>query len=158
MSVTIINIGIDKEDRKIVCDALGCVLADTMILNLKARNYHWNVVGPFFFQLHRLFEKIYQDLEEGADEIAERIRALGGHAPGSFAEYISITSIKEETDSPEALDMVRQLVMDHELLIRRIKEVVDIANSVQDAGSSDLGVERIRILSKHAWMLRSHLE
>lgn len=156
--MTIINIGIDKDDRKIVCDALRCILADTMILSLKARNYHWNVVGPFFTQLHGLFENVYNDLAAGGDEVAERIRALGGYAPASFAEYILITAIKEETDSPEALDMVRQLAMDHELLIRRIKEVVDIADAVNDVGSSDLMVERIRILSKHAWMLRSHLE
>lgn len=158
VGVTMINIGIEKEDRKAVSDGLARVLADTTILYLKARNYHWNVVGPYFVQLHKFFEEIYKDLEEGADTIAERIRALGFNAPASFAEYVSISAIKEETNSPEALDMVRQLALDHELLIRRSKDVMDIADSVSDAASSDLMVERIRSLSKQAWMLRSHLE
>lgn len=158
MTMTLINIGLEKDDRKAICDALKCILADTMILYLKTRNYHWNVTGPLFTQLHTFFEKIYKDLAEGGDDIAERIKALGEYAPGSFAEYISLTAIKEETSSPEALDMIRQLAMDHELLIRRSKEVVDIAESLQDVASSDLIIGRIQTLSKHAWMLRSHLE
>jgi len=156
--MTMIDIGIDKKDRKTVSDALGRILADTTILYLKARNYHWNVVGPYFSQLHQLFEEIYEDLEEGADVIAERIRALGFNAPASFAEYISISAIKEETNSPKAPDMIKQLTLDHELLIRRSKDAMETADSVSDTASSDLMVERIRNLSKYAWMLRSHLE
>lgn len=153
-----IDLGIDKKDRKMVSDALGRVLADTTLLYLKARNYHWNVVGPNFSQLHQLFEEIYNDLEEGADVIAERIRALGFYAPASFAEYVSISAIKEETNSPGALDMIKQLALDHELLVRRSNETMKTADSAGDVASSDLMVERIRSLSKHAWMLRSHLE
>lgn len=156
--MTLINMGLEKEDRKAMVDALKCLLADTIILSLKARNYHWNVKGPLFLSLHHFFEDIYKDLEEGGDDIAERIKALGEHAPGSFNEYLHLTAIKEETSFPEALDMVRQLTIDHDILIRRSKEVVDIADSIQDVASSDLIVERIRLLSKHAWMLRSHLE
>ncbi|WP_032113808.1 Dps family protein [Candidatus Paracaedibacter symbiosus] len=156
--MSIMDVGLDKKDRKVVSDGLIRILADTTILYLKTRNYHWNVVGPLFSQLHKLFEDIYGDLEAGADDIAERIRALGFYAPASFAEYVSVSAIKEETGSPEALDMVRELTLDHELLIRRSVEIMDIADSVRDVGTSDLLVERIRLLSKHAWMLRSHLE
>lgn len=154
----IMDIGIQKKDRKLVSDALSRVLADTNILFLKARNYHWNVTGPLFSNLHTLFETIYENLNEGADDIAERIRALGFYSPGSYKEFITVSAIKEEMGSPEALDMVRQLTLDHELLIRRTTEVMEVAHSVKDEGTADLMVERIRLLSKHAWMLRSHLE
>lgn len=153
-----IDIGLQENNRKLVADALSRVLADTSILFLKSRNYHWNVVGPLFSNLHEFFETIYVDLDAGADSIAERIRALGFLSPGSYKEFIIISAIKEEIGSPEALDMVRQLTLDHELLIRRSEEVMDVANSVKDDGTADLMVERIRVLSKHAWMLRSHLE
>lgn len=156
--MTVIEIGIEKKDRKTVSDGLIRVLADTTILYLKARNYHWNVTGPCFLQLHKFFEEIYEELEEGADIIAERIRALGFNAPASFAEYVSISAVKEETNSPKALDMIRQLTLDHELLIRRSKDVMETADSVSDPATSDLMVERIRSLSKYAWMLRSHLD
>ncbi len=156
--MTMISIGIDKVDRKTISEGMAVILADMTVLYMKARNYHWNVVGPFFSYLHPLFEEIYEELEAGADDIAERIRALGGYAPASFAEYLSISAIKEEIGSPEALDMVRQLAMDHELLIRRSMDVMGIVESLHDSGSADLLVDKVRTLSKRAWMLRSHLE
>lgn len=156
--MTMINIGIDKADRQAISEAMAVILADMTVLYMKARNYHWNVVGPLFSQLHQLFEEIYEELESGADDIAERIRSLGVHAPASFAEYLSVSAIKEEIGSPEALDMVRQMAMDYELLIRRSIDVMGIAESLRDNGSSDLLVSQIQILSKRAWMLRSHLE
>ncbi len=154
----IMDIGIEKKSRKLVADTMIRVLADTFILSLKVRNFHWNVLGPNFKPLHELFQDIYEDLDESGDEIAERIRALGFHCPGSYAEFIAISAVKEEQGHLEALDMVRRLVLDLELLIRRIDEVKTVAMSVNDDASADLMIERLADLAKFAWMLRSHLE
>lgn len=154
----IMDIGLDKKDRKLMADTMLRILADTFILSLKTRNFHWNVTGPHFKPLHELFQEIYEDLDESGDEIAERIRALGFHCPGSYAEFIAISAIKEERGSLEALDMVRRLVLDLELLIRRIDEVKSVAMSVNDDATADLMIERLADLAKFAWMLRSHLE
>ena len=154
----IMDIGIEKKSRKLVADTMIRVLADTFILSLKVRNFHWNVLGPNFKPLHELFQDIYEDLDESGDEIAERIRALGFHCPGSYAEFIAVSAIKEERGHLEALDMVRRLVLDLELLIRRIDEVKSVAMSVDDDASADLMIERLADLTKFAWMLRSHLE
>ena len=154
----VIDIGIQQKDRKAVSDALIRILADTNLLYLKTRNYHWNVVGPFFKSLHVLFQELYEDLGSAADEIAERIRALGFYAPGSYAEYIAVSAIKEEMAQPDAMDMLRRLTLDYELLIRRTNEVKEVAESVSDDATVDLMVERLGGLGKFAWMLRSHLE
>jgi starvation-inducible DNA-binding protein len=154
----IVDIGIEKKDRKLVVDALFRVLADSFILSLKTRNYHWNVVGSTFKSLHELFEMIYKDLDDSGDLTAERIRALGFHCPASYLEFMAVSAIKEEQGSLEALDMVRRLVLDIELLVRRTDEVKAVALSVTDDATADLMVERLRALDKIAWMLRSHLE
>lgn len=154
----IIDIGIEKKDRKQVVDTMLRVLADTYILGLKTRNYHWNVVGANFKSLHELFESIYKDLDTAGDEIAERVRALGFHCPASYIEFMAISAIKEEQGTLESMDMVRRLVLDIELLIRRTDEVKSVALSVDDDATADLMIERLRDLGKFAWMLRSHLE
>lgn len=154
----VIDIGIQNKDRKLIADAMMRVLADTIILSLKVRNYHWNVAGQLFLPLHGFMEELYNDLGAAADDIAERIRALGIHVPASYADLIAITAIKEEGGHPEAMDMVRRLTLDYELLIRRTIEVKEVAESVHDDGTTDLMIERLRDLSKFAWMLRSHLE
>lgn len=152
------DIGIEQINRKAVSDALIRVLADTIILSLKARHYHWNVTGPYFLMLHQLFQTIYEDLDEAEDEIAERIRALGFLAPGSYVESISISAIKEEIGVPEYADMIQYLVLDVEMMIRRIDEAKETALSLKDDGTADLLIGRLRALEKLAWMLRSHLE
>jgi starvation-inducible DNA-binding protein len=154
----IMDIGLEKKSRKLVADTMIRILADTFVLSLKVRNFHWNVVGPHFKPLHELFQEVYEDLDESGDEIAERIRALGFHCPGSYAEFIAVSAVKEEQGHLEALDMVRRLVLDLELLIRRIDEVKTVAMSVDDDASADLMIERLADLAKFAWMLRSHLE
>lgn len=154
----IVDIGIEKKDRKQVVDTMLRVLADTYILGLKTRNYHWNVVGANFKSLHELFESIYKDLDMAGDEIAERVRALGFHCPASYIEFMAISAIKEEQGTLESMDMVRRLVLDIELLIRRTDEVKSVALSVDDDATADLMIERLRDLGKFAWMLRSHLE
>lgn len=152
------DIGLQKKDRRLVADALNRVLADTVILSIKTLNYHWNVVGRLFIPLHSLFQDQYSALIEAADDIAERIRALGFPAAGSFAEYTKLTVLTEESEQPEAMEMVRKLLLDHEHLIRRHIDVQKAAESVGDDGTVDLMVERIRKLSKAAWILRSHLD
>lgn len=155
----IMDIGLQKKDRKVITDALGRVLADTFTLYAKTHSFHWNVTGPNFFSLHNLFKELYEDLIEGGDTIAERIRALGYWAPSSFSEFASLSAIKEETHHLyDASDMLRQLVLDNELVIRRLKEVFDIAESNHDAVTADMITQRMDVHSKAAWMLRSHLE
>jgi starvation-inducible DNA-binding protein len=154
----VMDIGLQKKDREFIVEALERVLADSFILALKTQNYHWNVTGPYFSQLHKLFKELYEDLNEAGDMIAERIRALGRYTPGSYGEFIRLTSLKEEHTVPEAMDMVRQLVLDNEKLIRRLHEVYVKSESVGDIVTSDLMIRRMDVHSKMAWMLRSHLE
>ncbi|AIK96141.1 Dps family protein [Candidatus Odyssella acanthamoebae] len=154
----IIDIGIDKKGRKVVVDAALRVLADTFILSLKTRNYHWNITGIHFKYLHEFFQEIYESLDAAGDEIAERIRALGFYCPASYTEFMAISAIKEEKGSLESMDMVRRLVLDIELLIRRTNEVKTVALSVDDDATADLMIGRLQELGKFAWMLRSHLE
>lgn len=154
----VMDIGLSKKDREMMAEGLFRVLADTHILSLKTRNYHWNVTGPHFFQFHKLFEVLYKELDEGGDDIAEQIRSLGRYSPASYAEFTHLTALKEEHTVPEALDMVRQLALDNEKVVRRLNEVLDVAEAVEDKGTADLLTCRIRAHTKNAWMLRSHLE
>lgn len=155
----IMDIGLQKKDRKIITDALGRVLADTFTLYAKTHSFHWNVTGPNFYSLHHFFEELYKDLIEGGDAIAERIRILGYWAPSSFSEFSGLSAVKEETHHIyDASDMLRQLVLDNELMVRRLKEVCDIAESNNDCVTVSLITERMEVHSKAAWMLRSHLE
>lgn len=155
----IMDIGLQKKDRKVITDALSRVLADTFTLYAKTHSFHWNVTGPNFYALHNFFEELYKDLIEGGDTIAERIRILGHWAPSSFSEFSSLSAIKEETNHIyDASDMLRQLVLDNELIVRRLKEVFDVAEANNDSVTADMITERMAVHSKAAWMLRSHLE
>jgi starvation-inducible DNA-binding protein len=154
----LIDIGIPKKERKLVADDLSRFLADTFILALKAHNYHWNVTGPYFKVLHELFKEVYTELIEAGDMVAERVRALGFYAPGSYHVFTQLTVVEEERNVPPALDMVRQLVQDNELLVRRAGEVCNIAESVGDPATADIMIRRIQVHSHYAWLLRSHLE
>jgi len=153
-----VNIGISKENRKKIADGLSQVLADSYMAYLKTHNYHWNVTGQNFHSLHEQFEEQYTELAEAIDEIAERIRSLGFRAPGSFREFTQITSIKEDTDQPEALEMVRRLAVDNETILRTARSVLPACEEAEDEATIDLLTERLHVHSKTAWMLRSHLE
>lgn len=153
-----INIGISEEHREKIAKGLSQVLADSYLLYLKTHNYHWNVTGELFHQLHEQFEEQYTELAEAIDVIAERIRALGFRAPGTFKEFNELTSIKEDTDRPKALEMVRRLTTANEQVIRTAREALEPANNAEDEATIDLLTERLTVHSKTAWMLRSHLE
>lgn len=137
---------------------LGRLLADSYTLYLKSHNYHWNVTGPMFTTLHTLFEQQYTELATAIDEIAERIRALGARAPGSFSEFAKLASVREDTGSPSATAMIRNLLADQEQVIASARAVVETAERADDVASADLGTRRMDVHQKHAWMLRSHLE
>ena len=155
----IMDIGLQKKDRKVITEALNRVLADTFILYAKTHSFHWNVTGSSFYALHNFFKELYEDLIEGGDSIAERIRTLGFWAPSSFSEFAGISAVKEETNHIyDSADMLRQLVLDNELIVRRLKEVFDVAETNNDSVTADMMTERMEVHSKAAWMLRSHLE
>jgi starvation-inducible DNA-binding protein len=141
-----------------VVDALSRLLADTYTLYLKTHNYHWNVTGPMFNTLHTLFETEYTEYALAVDEIAERIRAVGARAPGSYSEFSELASVKEDRGSPAATQMLENLVADQEATAASARRLVEAAEAAGDQASADLAVRRIEIHEKNAWMLRSHLE
>lgn len=153
-----INIGIAEKDRKAIARGLSKVLADSYTLYLKTHNYHWNVTGPMFNTLHLMFEGQYTELATAVDEIAERIRALGVHAPGSYKAFAALTEIKEETDVPDAEEMIRQLVIGQETVVRTARAVFKIAEKASDEPTADLLTQRMQVHEKNAWMLRSMLD
>jgi starvation-inducible DNA-binding protein len=150
-----INIGINEKDRKSVCKGLSKLLADSYLLYLKTQNYHWNVTGMMFQPLHTLFEEQYKEQAEAIDEIAERIRALGEFAPGSFSSFTKVTSIKEEVGIPETEDMIQNLVQGNEAVVTTARELISITDECEDDVTADLLVERMQVHEKNAWMLRS---
>lgn len=152
-----INIGIETQDRQAIADGLSRLLADTYTLYLKTHSFHWNVTGPMFNTLHTMFMTQYTELWTALDEIAERIRALGFPAPGSYSQFASLTSIKEETGVPNAEDMIRQLVQGHEAVARTARSIFPVVDKAGDEPSADLLTQRMQIHEKTAWMLRSML-
>ncbi|HEX5792907.1 MAG TPA: Dps family protein [Rheinheimera sp.] len=150
-----INIGISEEQRKAIADGLSVLLADTYTLYLKTHNYHWNVTGPMFQTLHTLFETQYNELALAVDDIAERIRALGEFAPGSYKEYAKLTSIKEADGIPSAEDMIKDLVKGQEAIAKTARSIVPTADEAADEVTLDLLTQRMTVHEKTAWMLRS---
>jgi starvation-inducible DNA-binding protein len=141
-----------------VTEALSALLADSYTLYLKTHNYHWNVTGPMFNTLHTLFEVEYTELALAVDEIAERIRTVGARAPGSYSEFAALASVKEDPTSPKAVAMIENLVADQQTVVQSARRVIEAGEAAGDQASADLGVRRIDIHEKNAWMLRSHLE
>ena len=152
-----IDIGIEAGAREEIASGLARVLADSYTLYLKTHNYHWNVTGPRFRELHLMFEEQYTELATAVDEIAERIRTLGAFAPGSYAEFSELSSIKEARGAPPAEDMVRDLVVASETLVRTIREVLPSAQEADDESTASLLADRLVVHEKTAWMLRSAL-
>lgn len=138
-----------------VSEELGHFLADTYTLYLKTQNFHWNVTGPFFYTLHKMFEEQYLELALALDEIAERIRSLGGYTPASFSQFCQLTSLKEEKGRTEATAMVEKLLKDHETLAQHAMHLIETAQAADDEGTADLLIQRLKAHEKFAWMLRS---
>jgi len=160
-SAPAIDIGIPDGDRRKIAEELSKFLADAYTLYLKTHNIHWNVTGPMFNALHNMFEAQYTEQWTALDDIAERIRALGFNAPGSYAEFIRLSSIKEEPGLPAAPDwreMVRQLVVGNEAVCRTARNAIEVADDGDDEPTEDLLISRLRTHEKNAWMLRSLLQ
>ena len=155
MGNTPINIGISEADRKELAQGLSRLLADTYTLYLKTHNYHWNVTGPMFQTLHLMFEGQYNELALAVDAIAERFRALGFPAPGTYSQYAKLTTIKEDADVPSAQVMIRNLVEAQESVIRTARSIFPLAEKSSDETTADLLTQRLQIHEKTAWMLRS---
>jgi starvation-inducible DNA-binding protein len=139
-------------------DALSRLLADSYTVYLKTHNFHWNVTGPMFTTLHTLFETQYTELALAVDEIAERIRALGVRAPGSYREFADLSRVKDAEGTPSATEMIRILVDDLATVSASARAVFEAAEAAGDQASGDLAVRRMDVTEKNAWMLRSHLE
>jgi starvation-inducible DNA-binding protein len=150
-----INIGINEEDRKQIAEGLSKLLADTYTLYLKTHNFHWNATGPMFQTLHLMFEAQYSELAGAVDVIAERIRALGFPAPGTYIDFAERSSIKEERGVPAADQMIRQLVEGQEAAIRTARAASPLAERIHDQVTADLLTERMQVHEKTAWMLRT---
>ena len=152
-----IDIGIPAKSRSEIATGLSRLLADSYTLYLKTHNYHWNVTGPLFNTLHTMFEQQYTELATAVDEIAERIRALGHPAPGSYRAFSSLTKIEEEASVPSAEEMIRQLVIGQETVVRTAREIFPLAEKAIDEPTADLLTQRMQLHEKNAWMLRSML-
>lgn len=158
-SVPAIDIGISTKDRAAIAEGLSRLLADTYTLYLTTHNFHWNVTGPMFNTLHAMFMEQYTELWNAVDPIAERIRALGHPAPGSYAKYGELSSIPDAPgEPPKALKMVRILVEGHEGVARTARGVFPLVEKAEDQPTADLLTQRLDIHEKTAWMLRSLLE
>jgi starvation-inducible DNA-binding protein len=150
-----LDTGLEADKRKKLAGKLSKTLADTMLLQIKTQVYHWNVVGPLFKPIHELTEEHYRDLFAAVDEIAERIRALGYPAPQSFADLIPKTDLDEESAIRSALEMVEQLVKDHENIVRGLRESARDAEEMGDFATHDLLTGRLSFHEKAIWMLRA---
>jgi starvation-inducible DNA-binding protein len=152
------DIGISKKDRQKIATGLSHVLADSYTLYLKTHNFHWNVTGPMFQTLHLMFETQYNELALAVDTLAERIRALGHFAPGTFKAFEKLSSITMEDNVPKATEMIRSLVKGHEAVAKTARAVLSGADAANDQPSVDLLTQRLQVHGKSAWMLRSLLE
>jgi starvation-inducible DNA-binding protein len=152
-----VDLGLSANARKKVADALGDVLADHFVLALKTQNFHWNVTGPNFSGLHAMFGTQYEAMRDSADDIAERIRALGYPSPGGYAVYTQATNVKDAKGGESWQEMCAVLAADNDALVKRCREVKDAAEEAGDAETGDLMIERMGEMAKAAWMLRSQV-
>jgi starvation-inducible DNA-binding protein len=157
-TATTIDIGISKADRTEIAAGLSRLLADSYTLYLQTHNFHWNVTGPMFQTLHLMFETHYTELALAVDVIAERIRSLGMAAPGTYGDFVRLSSIKEVPGVPKAKEMIQLLVLGHEAVVRTARSIFPVMEKAADEASADLLTQRIQLHEKTAWMLRSLLE
>ena len=144
--------------NKDIANAAAVLLADSYALYLKTHNYHWNVTGPMFNSLHTMFEVQYDELALAVDEVAERIKALGAYAPGSFSEFAALTSLDEAVQGAKAVEMIEQLAADQLKVVAAAQALGRIADEAGDDVTADLAIRRQEVHQKNAWMLRSHLD
>lgn len=152
------DIGIKEQDRKNIAEGLSRLLADTYTLYLKTHYFHWNVTGPMFNTLHLMFEGQYTELALAVDLVAERIRSLDIYAPGTYRDFVKLSSIKESESVPHAQDMIKELVAGHEAVCRTARSVFPAAEAASDEATADLLTQRLQLHEKTAWMLRSLLQ
>lgn len=157
MSKETLDIGIGEQERARIAEGLSHLLADTYMLYLKTQSFHWNVTGPQFNTLHQMFETQYTELSGAVDEIAERIRALGFPAPGSFSQFSKLATIQEATGVPNATEMIRQLAADQATVARTARTLFPTVGDAHDEPTADLLTQRLQVHEKAAWMLRSML-
>jgi len=154
-----IDIGISEKDRAAIAEGLSRLLADTYTLYLTTHNFHWNVTGPMFNSLHAMFMEQYTELWNAVDPIAERIRALGHVAPGSYAQYAQLSSLPDAPpEPPKAMEMVRILAQGHEAVARTARSLLPLVDKANDEPTADVLVQRLAVHEQTAWMLRSLLE
>lgn len=153
-----LNLGIEEKDRIDIVQGLSHFLADTYTLYLKTHNFHWNVTGPMFQTLHTLFMEFYQEQWLAVDLVAERIRALGARAPGTYEDFSRLTAIKAGMANPHAIDMIRELAEGQQTLIHTARELFPIAEDANDQATCELLTQRLQIHEKNTWILRSLLE
>ncbi len=150
-----INIGINEKDRLVIAEGLKCLLADSYTLYLQTHNFHWNVTGPQFRELHLMFEEHYTELAVAVDDIAERIRTLDVAAPGTYKEFAKLSSIQEVDGVPASNEMVKILLSGHETVVKTCRKVLVTARQADDESSASLVSDRMRIHEKTTWMLRA---
>jgi starvation-inducible DNA-binding protein len=150
-----IDIGINEADRTNIANGLKHLLADSYTLYLQTHNFHWNVTGMQFRELHLMFEEQYTEMAIAVDDIAERIRTLGVAAPGTYKAFAELSSIKEVDGVPEASEMVALLTKGHEQVVRTCREVLKVAQTADDESTASLVSDRMRLHEKTAWMLRA---
>ena len=153
--MTDIDIGISKDDRLKIAEGLKCLLADSYTLYLQTHNFHWNVTGLHFRELHLMFEEQYTELAVAVDDIAERIRTLDVAAPGTYKEFARLSSIEEVEGVPNSAEMVDLLTTGHEQVIKTSRAVLKLAQAADDESTASLVSDRMRIHEKTAWMLRA---
>lgn len=150
-----IDIGINEQDRHDIADGLKRLLADSYTLYLQTHNFHWNVTGPQFRELHLMFEEQYNELAIAVDDVAERIRTLGFSAPGTYKAFAQFSSIEEVEGVPAASDMVAILTHGHEQVVKTCRDVLKKSQAADDESTSSLVSDRMRVHEKTAWMLRA---
>jgi starvation-inducible DNA-binding protein len=151
------GIGLPAKSRAQMTEVLNRLLADTVVLYLKTRNFHWNVVGPNFVELHKFFETQYDALDLVMDDIAERVRALDGIAAGSLADYVKLARLTESSGHLSARDMLQTLLADYEAMARQLRADIEVADDLDDAGTEDFLTGLLEGVEKSAWMLRAYL-
>ncbi|MBC7754940.1 MAG: DNA starvation/stationary phase protection protein [Moraxellaceae bacterium] len=151
------KLGFKSNSQKEMSQGLSTLLADSYMLYIKTHNFHWNVEGPMFNTLHLMFMDQYTELWNSLDLIAERIRALGEYAPGSYKQFAALTSIKESEKVPKATKMIEELLAGHEIVIQTARKLFPLAEDEHDEVSCDLLTQRLQVHEKTAWMLRSLL-
>ena len=155
---TLMDTGISAKHRAAIAKGLSRLLADTYMLYLKTHGFHWNVEGPMFQTLHLMFMGQYTETWNAIDPIAERIRALGHYAPGTYKQYIELATVKETDGVPKAEKMIAELINGQETVARTARSVLPLADAANDQPTLDLLTQRLDIHEKNAWMLRSLLK